>query len=79
MNTKGPVATKAERNMVGDRDIPQISTNSVTQQPPPSIILKEDDKMPLFLIKLWNIVEDPNYYDVIRWDDVSSILNSINQ
>jgi hypothetical protein len=31
--------------------------------------LKEDDKMPLFLIKLWNIVEDPTYYDIIRWDE----------
>uniref|UniRef100_A0A914PDM5 HSF-type DNA-binding domain-containing protein n=1 Tax=Panagrolaimus davidi TaxID=227884 RepID=A0A914PDM5_9BILA len=32
-------------------------------------ILKEDDKMPLFLIKLWNIVEDPSFWDIIRWDE----------
>ncbi|CAJ0582424.1 unnamed protein product, partial [Mesorhabditis spiculigera] len=31
--------------------------------------LKEDDKMPLFLIKLWNIVEDQSYQNIIRWDD----------
>ena len=41
-------------------------------QPPQPYILKEDEKIPLFLIKLWNIVEDPSYYDVIRWDEVSS-------
>ncbi|KAI1711074.1 HSF-type DNA-binding domain-containing protein [Ditylenchus destructor] len=32
-------------------------------------LLKEDEKIPLFLIKLWNIVEDPAYFDVIRWDE----------
>lgn len=31
--------------------------------------LRDDEKMPLFLIKLWNIVEDPAYVNVIRWDD----------
>ncbi|CAI4222174.1 unnamed protein product [Auanema sp. JU1783] len=29
---------------------------------------KDEEKMPLFLIKLWNIVEDPNYQQIIRWD-----------
>lgn len=29
-----------------------------------------DEKMPLFLIKLWNIVEDPTYQDIVRWDEV---------
>jgi heat shock transcription factor 1 len=38
-------------------------------QPQQTTTLKEDDKMPLFLIKLWNIVEDPTYYDIIRWDE----------
>lgn len=33
-------------------------------------ILREDEKIPLFLIKLWNIVEDPSYYEIIRWDEV---------
>lgn len=48
----------------------QLVTEPGTHSAPlPQTILKEDDKMPLFLIKLWNIVEDPNYYDVIRWDD----------
>ena len=42
---------------------------SIMKMPQP-FILKEDEKMPLFLIKLWNIVEDPAYYDVIRWDEV---------
>ncbi|KHN72761.1 hypothetical protein Tcan_17790 [Toxocara canis] len=30
---------------------------------------REDEKMPLFLIKLWNIVEDAAYQNVIRWDE----------
>jgi hypothetical protein len=35
-------------------------------------LLKEDNeqKIPLFLIKLWNIVEDPTYREVVRWDEV---------
>lgn len=37
-------------------------------------ILREDEKLPLFLIKLWNIVEDPAYFDVIRWDDVRFVF-----
>lgn len=32
---------------------------------------REEEKMPLFLIKLWNIVEDTAYQNVIRWDEVS--------
>ncbi|KAI6229020.1 Heat shock factor protein 1 [Aphelenchoides fujianensis] len=32
-------------------------------------LVKEDEKIPLFLVKLWNIVEDPAYYDTIRWDE----------
>lgn len=32
-------------------------------------IPKDDEKIPLFLIKLWNIVEDPAYYEIIRWDE----------
>uniref|UniRef100_A0A915BG04 HSF-type DNA-binding domain-containing protein n=1 Tax=Parascaris univalens TaxID=6257 RepID=A0A915BG04_PARUN len=30
---------------------------------------REEEKMPLFLIKLWNIVEDTAYQNVIRWDE----------
>jgi hypothetical protein len=32
------------------------------------------EKIPLFLVKLWNIVEDPAYYDIIRWDEVYNFL-----
>ncbi|KAH7693525.1 HSF-type DNA-binding domain containing protein, partial [Aphelenchoides avenae] len=46
----------------------QPVNGSLKMQPEP-YILKEDEKIPLFLIKLWNIVEDPAYYDVIRWDE----------
>lgn len=35
-----------------------------------------DQKIPLFLIKLWNIVEDAAYRDVIRWDEVCLIFFS---
>ncbi|KAI1730673.1 HSF-type DNA-binding domain-containing protein [Ditylenchus destructor] len=42
--------------------------NTPQQQLQPYLI-KEDEKIPLFLIKLWNIVEDPAYFDVIRWDE----------
>lgn len=36
------------------------------------MLLKEDgdQKIPLFLVKLWNIVEDPAHWEVIRWDEV---------
>lgn len=30
-----------------------------------------DEKIPLFLVKLWNIVDDPSYRHIVRWDDVS--------
>lgn len=30
-----------------------------------------DDKIPLFLMKLWKIVNDPALGSVIAWDDVS--------
>ncbi|GMT28552.1 hypothetical protein PFISCL1PPCAC_19849 [Pristionchus fissidentatus] len=32
-------------------------------------IAREDEKIPLFLIKLWNIVEDPSYQKIVHWDD----------
>lgn len=34
-------------------------------------VTREDEKIPLFLIKLWNIVEDPSYQKIVHWDDVS--------
>ncbi|ETN73696.1 HSF-type DNA-binding domain protein [Necator americanus] len=41
---------------------------------------KDDEKMPLFLIKLWSIVEDPQYQQIVRWDEQSSRSseNSVN-
>lgn len=39
-----------------------VKTQQQTAQP---VILKEDEKIPLFLIKLWNIVEDPSYYGLL--------------
>lgn len=30
---------------------------------------RDEDKIPLFLLKLWSIIEDPSYSEVIRWDD----------
>ncbi|KAI6208279.1 Heat shock factor protein 1 [Aphelenchoides besseyi] len=42
-------------------------TNFKVQQS--SNMLKDDEKIPLFLVKLWNIVEDPSYYETIRWDE----------
>lgn len=35
------------------------------------IVQRDDDKIPLFLLKLWNIIEDPNFGEIIQWDDVS--------
>ncbi|KAF8367965.1 hsf-1 [Pristionchus pacificus] len=32
-------------------------------------VTREDEKIPLFLIKLWNIVEDPSYQKIVHWDD----------
>uniref|UniRef100_A0A7E4VYE5 HSF_DOMAIN domain-containing protein n=1 Tax=Panagrellus redivivus TaxID=6233 RepID=A0A7E4VYE5_PANRE len=69
------IATSIDLPMA-TRDIKQPTTTttapmaSSTAAPAPlPVVLKEDDKIPLFLIKLWNIVEDPSYFDVIRWDD----------
>ena len=31
---------------------------------------RDEEKMPLFLIKLWNIVEDPSLQQIIKWDEV---------
>lgn len=71
MASKGPVGQKSDARQQMDEPTVQLNQNIANNPPQPTIILKEDDKMPLFLIKLWNIVEDPNYYDVIRWDEVS--------
>ncbi|CAD5209463.1 unnamed protein product [Bursaphelenchus xylophilus] len=46
-----------------------LDGKDVKPQAAQPLILKEDDKIPLFLVKLWNIVEDPSYYEVIRWDE----------
>ncbi|CAD5206562.1 unnamed protein product [Bursaphelenchus okinawaensis] len=46
-----------------------LNAKDIKSQAAQPLILKEDDKIPLFLVKLWNIVEDPSYYDVIRWDE----------
>uniref|UniRef100_A0A914WGC3 HSF-type DNA-binding domain-containing protein n=1 Tax=Plectus sambesii TaxID=2011161 RepID=A0A914WGC3_9BILA len=35
----------------------------------PLVHKTEEEKIPLFLVKLWNIVEDPNYASVIGWDE----------
>lgn len=29
-----------------------------------------DEKIPLFLLKLWKIMEDPSFGGIICWDDV---------
>lgn len=34
----------------------------------------EENKLPSFLQKLWDIVEDPSYYDIVRWDEVFLFL-----
>ncbi|KAE9550677.1 hypothetical protein FO519_006120 [Halicephalobus sp. NKZ332] len=69
MTSKGTIGTKSEGQMGTDQFLPQTVQQQPTNQAPPVVFLKEDDKMPLFLIKLWNIVEDPTYFDIIRWDD----------
>jgi hypothetical protein len=47
-----------------------MSTTEVTNQSEPHVVNpKDDEKIPLFLIKLWNIVEDPVHYEVVRWDE----------
>ena len=71
MASKGTIGTKSETQMGTDQYTPQMVQQPQSGNQPPAMYLKEDDKMPLFLIKLWNIVEDPAYFDVIRWDDVS--------
>jgi hypothetical protein len=38
--------------------------------PSPSAKMGAEDKVPLFLMKLWKIVEDPTLRNVVGWDDV---------
>uniref|UniRef100_A0A914ZB34 HSF-type DNA-binding domain-containing protein n=1 Tax=Panagrolaimus superbus TaxID=310955 RepID=A0A914ZB34_9BILA len=73
MSNTAQISSKSATSMpINTQQIPQQpELDGTLSAPPPQqqTILKEDDKMPLFLIKLWNIVEDPTYYDVIRWDE----------
>ncbi|WKX91171.1 hypothetical protein Q1695_009758 [Nippostrongylus brasiliensis] len=53
--------------------VQQVQPQQPQQQQQQSVVqipsFKEDEKMPLFLIKLWSIVEDPQYQQIVRWDD----------
>uniref|UniRef100_A0A1I7XHF1 Ovule protein n=1 Tax=Heterorhabditis bacteriophora TaxID=37862 RepID=A0A1I7XHF1_HETBA len=50
--------------------VPKVEVLS-NQQNVPQVVVQQ--KMPLFLIKLWNIVEDPAYQQIIQWDEVSLV------
>ena len=42
----------------------------LNEQQQMNVAARDDEKIPLFLIKLWNIVEDPSNQNVIQWDEV---------
>jgi hypothetical protein len=80
MSNKIQISQKSSPSTMPINNIQQPPISTQQQQPGtlsnPAVvpqqqqtILKEDDKMPLFLIKLWNIVEDPSFWDIIRWDE----------
>uniref|UniRef100_A0A0K0FQ72 HSF_DOMAIN domain-containing protein n=1 Tax=Strongyloides venezuelensis TaxID=75913 RepID=A0A0K0FQ72_STRVS len=50
------------------RNDPDISRALAVPGSLPTAI-KEEDKTPVFLIKLWNIVNDPNLDHIIEWDE----------
>ncbi|KAL3092899.1 hypothetical protein niasHT_020282 [Heterodera trifolii] len=52
-------------------DVSANTPNSYVTMTYKPYLLREDgeQKIPLFLIKLWNIVEDPSHWEVIRWDE----------
>lgn len=31
---------------------------------------RDEDKVPMFLVKMWNILEDPEFQNIICWDKV---------
>uniref|UniRef100_A0A0N4ZQK2 HSF_DOMAIN domain-containing protein n=1 Tax=Parastrongyloides trichosuri TaxID=131310 RepID=A0A0N4ZQK2_PARTI len=49
------------------RSTPSISRALAVQGP--MQVLREDDKTPVFLVKLWNIVNDPALDHIIEWDE----------
>ncbi|PIC53337.1 hypothetical protein B9Z55_003080 [Caenorhabditis nigoni] len=42
---------------------------SLNQQGAAGQLKVEEDKLPVFLIKLWNIVEDANLQSIVHWDE----------
>ncbi|KJH45343.1 HSF-type DNA-binding domain protein [Dictyocaulus viviparus] len=57
--------------VITQQNVPHVIVTPLQQQPQQSIaqLPKDDEKMPLFLIKLWSIVEDPQYQQIVRWDE----------
>lgn len=56
--------------VISQPDVPRVIVAPIQQQPITQLpCFKDDEKMPLFLIKLWSIVEDPQYQQIVRWDE----------
>ncbi|VDM52301.1 unnamed protein product [Angiostrongylus costaricensis] len=56
--------------VIAQQDVPHVIVAPIRQQPITQLpCFKDDEKMPLFLIKLWSIVEDPQYQQIVRWDE----------
>uniref|UniRef100_A0A158P9U9 HSF_DOMAIN domain-containing protein n=1 Tax=Angiostrongylus cantonensis TaxID=6313 RepID=A0A158P9U9_ANGCA len=56
--------------VIAQQDVPHVIVTPIRQQPITQLpCFKDDEKMPLFLIKLWSIVEDPQYQQIVRWDE----------
>ncbi|KAK6028903.1 HSF-type DNA-binding domain protein [Ostertagia ostertagi] len=62
--------------VITSQNAPQVIVAPLQQQQQQPVAqlpnFKDDEKMPLFLIKLWSIVEDPQYQQIVRWDEQSS-------
>lgn len=56
----------------------QDCTELPKQECPPTATLpmhllqqyRDEEKVPMFLVKMWNILEDPEFQNIIRWDKV---------
>ncbi|CAD6186342.1 unnamed protein product [Caenorhabditis auriculariae] len=60
-------------------EIPTAQLQEVANQP----ARFDEEKLPLFLIKLWNIVEDPNIQQIVHWDEsghnnLNSLIRQLN-
>ncbi|VDN31742.1 unnamed protein product [Gongylonema pulchrum] len=68
--TAGSPATSRSNKLLMEMQEQQESTAPAT--PLTHFLYREEEKVPMFLVKMWNILEDPKFQNIIRWDKVIS-------